>query len=45
MERRENRGRTKFESITAGDPVPRLCEYLRAFEKSVKKIRGAKGNQ
>ena len=22
-----------------GDPVPALCEYLRAFEKSTKKIK------
>ena len=28
-----------------GDPVPALCEYLRAFEKSAKKIRDAKKKQ
>ena len=27
------------------DPVPALCEYLRAFEKSAKKIRDAKEKQ
>ena len=27
------------------DPVPALCEYLRAFEKSRKKIRDAKEKQ
>ena len=28
-----------------GDPVPALCEYSRAFEKSTKKIRDAKEKQ
>ena len=28
-----------------GNPVPALCEYLRAFEKSAKKIRDAKEKQ
>ena len=28
-----------------GDRVPALCEYLKAFEKSAKKIRDAKENQ
>ena len=27
------------------DPVPALCEYLRAFEKSAKKIRDSKEKQ
>ena len=28
-----------------GDPIPALCEYFRAFEKSAKKIRDAKEKQ
>ena len=44
MERRKNRGRTncKLETTKATAGGPALCEYLRAFEKSAKKIRDAK---
>ena len=28
-----------------GEPVPALCEYLRAFEKATKKIKDAKEKQ
>ena len=45
MEKRKNRGRTKIEitKATAGRPV--LCEYLRAFEKTTKKISDTKKKQ
>ena len=49
MERRKNRVRTNLETtkdlLRQGDLVPALCEYLRTFEKSAKKIRDAKEKQ